>query len=782
MTVRMAWHDNNWNGKVCQKPEENYYCVGSHSLLSDRLARKRNLTIESKNADKNLDELGDYTPPCFWTSNAFSDRQINVRHNHPFPSYEDSHYIDDTLTGYSVFTWPFRLSFNHKTDKIRMHGSYPPDQDERIEKFIEKFLPNESIVFFYLNYDNPISAEENKFVLVGCATLKQITPGKSFKFTQEELRKLRRKKMKNFSPTNWAISISYDFANNGILLPYKEYLEYTEEDQEKMLDEIKILIDENMLNDFKYVATDIGDDSCIYLLTQLKKSISKIREHPIMDKDWIQKNEKNVTKLLERAWTQRGLYPGLGNILDTLSDNPDHSGNGNVIVQLIQENTPSKNVLEDVFSLILDTSDIPKYLTSYEGMISDIQMNFEKKHEALLKKLSLFSFTKNQIKDILYQRKDNFKIPINTKKIVSNPYLLCEEYIPYDQDLDEITIQNKPIETFTIDIGMFPNSTYLTKNKKQQNLRPNSPYRLRAIIQDYLKTLEGKGDCYASIDDIYNYIIKFPLFYKDEINLSKDDLVSDEEYQAHFKEKLHSTKNKQADYIYLNEIHQAEQFIKNMIQYLLERQDRPVKVLNLDNFLESEASELESTITNFPRKQFCCERKNLVEGAMTKSLFVILGKPGSGKTQALKKVIEEIKQNNENVTLLAPTGKAVLRLKDATSRGDAKTINSLIYSEGWQDVLDKFEKFISPGPHKEPIIQNLIIDEASMLDLKKLAILLKMITDKKNKIWTKRIIFVGDENQLPPIGFGKPFFDIIQFIRSNKKYEKNLVELNTNCR
>jgi hypothetical protein len=41
LTVRMAWHDNNWNGKVCFNPEGNTYYLGAHSLLSDRIEKKR---------------------------------------------------------------------------------------------------------------------------------------------------------------------------------------------------------------------------------------------------------------------------------------------------------------------------------------------------------------------------------------------------------------------------------------------------------------------------------------------------------------------------------------------------------------------------------------------------------------------------------------------------------------------------------------------------------------------------------------------------------------------
>jgi exodeoxyribonuclease V alpha subunit len=52
LTVRMAWHDSDWNGAVCCDPKANTYCVGTHSLLSGRIEKKRNLDVETKNAAK----------------------------------------------------------------------------------------------------------------------------------------------------------------------------------------------------------------------------------------------------------------------------------------------------------------------------------------------------------------------------------------------------------------------------------------------------------------------------------------------------------------------------------------------------------------------------------------------------------------------------------------------------------------------------------------------------------------------------------------------------------
>ena len=51
ITVRMAWHDNNWNGTVCRDPEGNNYCTGAHSILSGRIEKNKDPKLEAKYAN-----------------------------------------------------------------------------------------------------------------------------------------------------------------------------------------------------------------------------------------------------------------------------------------------------------------------------------------------------------------------------------------------------------------------------------------------------------------------------------------------------------------------------------------------------------------------------------------------------------------------------------------------------------------------------------------------------------------------------------------------------------
>ena len=86
----------------------------------------------------------------------------------------------------------------------------PPDLEKRIKNFIDNLKSRDSIVFFYLNFDNPVLFEdESKYVLVGCALLSDIKGPLRFNFTQDELKSYTRNPRYRFFPTiNWAFQVS----------------------------------------------------------------------------------------------------------------------------------------------------------------------------------------------------------------------------------------------------------------------------------------------------------------------------------------------------------------------------------------------------------------------------------------------------------------------------------------------------------------------------------------------------------------------------------------------
>lgn len=630
---------------------------------------------------------------------------------------------------------------------------------------------------------------KNPRALVGCAVVNKVPEiPADFPFSEDELKAERSKHRSKYFPTmNWAIQISYDFENKGIRLPYHEYMDYVEEhpEERQKLEEMKVLIEEpSLVFGFKYVLADINEDQCIYLLTKLRKAIDIIQAHKIVD---FSRQQKLVNQLLERVWIRRGLYPGLQNVLEYIMD--DETWEGKPLIQKLRANTsPEKEDLcEKTFSLLLDSKQkVPPYLKEFEHDINQLRRNLSQ-HTAiidLLKKFSLFLFKKEQLDNIIRRNKDSFSREIETEEIIKNPYVLCEEYL-YEltpEDLDKEEIQDDPIDLFKIDIGMFPEK-YIKENPELQNLAPGGPERLRAVIIDYLYYVGEQGDCYSVLEEVYDNILNNPLFYKRELRLSKEQLLA-QSYLNHFNKKLQIIPNEGRHYFYLKEVLEAEKIVRDLVTELLKKPDHPVEIKDIESFVKVQAGELkEKGVKCFDEKQFFEERTKVLKNILKKSFYVLSGKPGAGKTKILEKIIQELEARNQKVTVLAPTGKASLRLKTECNAKDAQTIDRFIYSDknGYREILENFSAVLKKD-RAQPFIENLIIDESSMVDLQKLATLFSMLKlNGEGRV--KRVIMVGDENQLPPIGFGRPYYDIIQYLKVNPQYKKNnYVKLLTNCR
>ncbi|GAI07537.1 unnamed protein product, partial [marine sediment metagenome] len=248
-------------------------------------------------------------------------------------------------------------------------------------------------------YDNPVSADDYRRVLVGCSLLSNpIAMPPHYDFTKDELESWKEKEdMQNFPTINWALQVSHDFEDWGVVLPYQEYVEYVEShpEEEDKLREMRALIEEDALvARFKYVAESLDDDKCTYLLYKLRKSLSIIKEHSIFNVD---REQETIERLLSKAWSGRGMYPSLGNIIELMVDHEAApTGVGEEIVNVLKGKLKEGQDLLDVTFLILGKqSPIPDYLATFADTIHEAVIGFKahKSLESVLRKLSLFSLT-----------------------------------------------------------------------------------------------------------------------------------------------------------------------------------------------------------------------------------------------------------------------------------------------------------------------------------------------------------------------------------------------------
>ncbi len=352
---------------------------------------------------------------------------------HPFadterrfsPEFAKVPLLKYNLNKFCVFSWNFKLGYAEK-------GAYeryvPPEElKKRTKQYLKELKKGKSIVFFYANYSNPITADYYKYLLLGAGVVKEVKEPKEYDIPEDLVERMRSQRgMANMPTTAWQFQILLD-PDTAFVLPYHEYLDLIDKEKDenasielwKKLDDVAIRTEENTLvPNFKYVSMHLEHDKAIYLLYLIRQSISQMKKHNLIDHSLINEVEQKVDKLLELSWKQRGKYPGFRNALYvTLSHDFDEEYLKETMIPKIE-----KYIKENYGS-------IEKFLECLEeikpSVPSDIvkPLRILKKNKDRLEFLSLFDFSIIQFENI-ERTIDTFGFDT----VKANPYIILENY------------------------------------------------------------------------------------------------------------------------------------------------------------------------------------------------------------------------------------------------------------------------------------------------------------------------------------------------------------------
>lgn len=312
------------------------------------------------------------------------------------------------------------------------------------------------------------------------------------------------------------------------------------------------------------------------------------------------------------------------------------------------------------------------------------------------------------------------------------PVLALRLYRYYGEDALD-TVQDNPYILASVQIGAtFAEADALALS---QGMEGDSPQRIAAAILFELRHNADNGHCFLPVNKLTAATAQLIGVEPEQIQEGLDMLLDSGEVVCE------PVANVEA--CYLSGLYDAEVFVsyqlKRMAAHTYEK-------TNIKPKLVIEKIEAEQGIT------FAPQQRDTLYAALEKQLLVITGGPGTGKTTIVQAVLALFDALGLETMLAAPTGQAAKRLSQVTGR-DASTIHRLLeasFSVETDSVTfrKKEDDRLKCGA--------LILDECSMVDITLMRAVLAAIGP------ACRLVLVGDADQLPSVGPGSVFRDIIR--------------------
>ena len=197
---------------------------------------------------------------------------------------------------------------------------------------------------------------------------------------------------------------------------------------------------------------------------------------------------------------------------------------------------------------------------------------------------------------------------------------------------------------------------------------------------------------------------------------------------------------------YLRRLYEAETAVVEKLERMLR-----VQADRLD-YVSNRVDEIIAQIEAEQGLTYAPAQRRAVELAAKQGLVLLTGGPGTGKTTSVRGIVAMLDRMGCTTVLAAPTGRAAKRLGELCGR-EAQTIHRCL-GMTWKE--DTGEVTFQKNAQEPLLAEAVVVDEMSMVDLPLMAALLSAVSDDC------RLVMVGDPDQLPSVGPGNVFSDLIR--------------------
>ncbi|WP_240049964.1 MULTISPECIES: ATP-dependent DNA helicase [Bacteroidaceae] len=595
---------------------------------------------------------------------------------------------------------------------------------------------NESICVFYCKNGNPVD-DEGRRMIVGMG---EVTSVASIKLYDTEA---------DYTYPLWEMVVQHSIRqelqdSKGFLLPYNQYLEFDEDyiqkktglTKEEALDEIKISLDklgntERIFNELSYGCEFISNQSMLIILENARRALEAVMKHGLVGGDW-QLQLRWINDSIAKVKSSISPFPSFAECLKAIGVNYSYLIERDILTAGCGKKDNPWRYYNDLMAGKLPVpntvyfSELPAYKKSWEYRSDE--------GKRVLELLSRFELDA----DIIGQYANNAE---TYEKLLTNPYIISEKCA---QDYDN------RVNTQTIDFGVIPDVDIQGENI------PTAPFAVRTLIDERrLRSMTVERLCSALDDgDTLLSIAELEQYVSDTLSDTNSLLPNDYflTVRGFFSDELVYLPDDNPKALQLKEYAEMERWLSKR---LLARAKSSVRnKLNVD--WETRAmSSSHYDKNNENSREATRQQIEALEMMTDRKLSVLTGGAGTGKTTVVETFLSCSQIKNEGVLLLAPTGKARVRLGKMGKGVEAQTIAQFLVRQGFFD-WDRMLAIDNPNGRQYANAANVIIDECSMLTTRDLYILLKALDLAK----INRLILIGDPCQLPPIGAGRPFADL----------------------